>query len=106
MCIRDRLMAGATYSWTGPNNFSSSNQNPTITNAGSVNAGTYSVTVSANGCTSTPASVNAIVNMLPPAPVVSTNSPLCSGSSINLMAGTIAGATYSWTGPNAVSYTH
>jgi gliding motility-associated-like protein len=94
------LIPGASYSWTGPNNFSSSNQNPTITNAGSVNAGAYNVTVSANGCTSVPASVNAIVNMLPPAPIVSTNSPICSGSSINLMAGTIAGATYSWTGPN------
>ena len=94
------LIPGASYSWTGPNNFSSSNQNPVITNAGSINAGTYTVTVSANGCTSAPASVNAIVNMLPLAPIVSTNSPLCSGSSINLTAGTIAGATYSWTGPN------
>jgi len=94
------LIPGASYSWTGPNIFSSSNQNPVITNAGSLNAGTYSVAVSANGCTSTPASVNAIVNMLPSAPIVSTNSPLCSGSSINLMAGTMAGATYSWTGPN------
>jgi gliding motility-associated-like protein len=94
------LIPGASYSWTGPNNFSSSNQNPTITNAGSINAGTYSVTVTANGCTSTPASLNAVINMLPSAPIVSTNSPLCSGSSINLMAGTMAGATYSWTGPN------
>ncbi|HEU5166232.1 MAG TPA: gliding motility-associated C-terminal domain-containing protein [Chitinophagaceae bacterium] len=94
------LIPGASYSWTGPNNFSSSNQNPIITNAGAVNAGTYTVTASANGCTSAPSTVNAIVNMLPLAPIVSTNSPLCSGSSINLMAGTIAGATYSWTGPN------
>ena len=94
------LIPGASYSWTGPNNFTSSNQNPTITNAGWINAGTYSVTVTANGCTSTPASVTAIVNMLPSAPIVSTNSPLCTGSSIYLMAGTMIGATYSWTGPN------
>ena len=94
------LIPGASYSWTGPNNFSSSNQNPVIINAGAVNAGTYTVTASANGCTSAPASVNAIVNMLPLAPIVSTNSPLCSGSSINLMAGTMAGASYAWTGPN------
>ena len=94
------LIPGASYSWTGPNNFISSNQNPTITNVGSMNAGTYFVTTTANGCTSTPASVTAIVNVLPSAPIVSTNSPLCSGSSINLMAGSITGASYSWSGPN------
>ncbi|HEX3168037.1 MAG TPA: gliding motility-associated C-terminal domain-containing protein [Chitinophagaceae bacterium] len=97
------LVPGASYSWTGPNNFTSSNQNPGISNAGSVNAGTYFVTATANGCTSTPASVIASVNMLPPAPIVSTNSPLCSGSSINLMAGSMMGATYMWTGPNGFS---
>ena len=97
------LIPGASYSWTGPNNFSSTNQNPTIINAGSINAGTYSVTVTVNGCTSTPASVNAVVNLLPPAPIVSTNSPICTGSSVNLLAGTITGATYSWTGPNGFS---
>jgi gliding motility-associated-like protein len=94
------LVSGASYSWTGPNNFSSSTQNPGIINAGSMNAGTYFVTVTANGCTSTSASVNAVVNMLPSAPIVSTNSPLCNGSSIYLMAGTMTGASYSWTGPN------
>ena len=94
------LVPGASYSWTGPNNFSSSNQNPGITNVGSMNTGTYFVTATANGCTSTPASVTATVNMLPSAPNVSTNSPLCSGNSVNLIAGSIAGATYSWSGPN------
>jgi hypothetical protein len=42
---------GSTYSWLGPNNFTSSLQNPSITNATSANDGTYIVTVkTASGC--------------------------------------------------------
>lgn len=42
---------GATYNWTGPNNFVSTSANPTIPNATTANAGTYKVNVnSAEGC--------------------------------------------------------
>jgi hypothetical protein len=34
----------ATYAWSGPNSFSSSSQNPSISNAQAINAGTYTVT--------------------------------------------------------------
>jgi gliding motility-associated-like protein/uncharacterized repeat protein (TIGR01451 family) len=43
---------GATYAWTGPNGFSSPLQNPSINNASSTEAGTYSLTLINNGCTS------------------------------------------------------
>ena len=42
-----------TFSWTGPNGFTSTSQNPIIINATAVNAGTYSVTLTQNGCTAT-----------------------------------------------------
>ena len=60
-------VTGATgYSWTGPNGFSSSLQNPTITSATSSNSGTYTVTVTvAGGCTSS-ASTNVAVNVTAP----------------------------------------
>jgi hypothetical protein len=52
-------VSGATYSWTGPNSFNSSDQNPTVsTNATIAMIGTYSVTTTVNGCTSTAGTTN------------------------------------------------
>ncbi|SCY72889.1 choice-of-anchor L domain-containing protein [Flavobacterium caeni] len=60
------LVAGATYSWTGPNGFTSSLQNPTIANADASMAGTYSVVISTSAnCPSLPGSVTIAVNPLP-----------------------------------------
>ncbi|SJZ53391.1 choice-of-anchor A domain-containing protein [Sediminibacterium ginsengisoli] len=42
---------GTSYSWTGPNGFTSNQQNPTIANAQISASGTYTVYVSRNGCT-------------------------------------------------------
>jgi gliding motility-associated-like protein len=99
-------IAGATYSWTGPNSFSSSLQNPNIVNATVAASGTYSVSVTVAGCvSSSPATTTVIVNPIPSAPTVSSNSPICAGSTLNLNASLIAGATYSWTGPNSFTST-
>jgi gliding motility-associated-like protein len=95
---------GASYSWTGPNGFTSSVQNPTITNISVAANGTYSVGVSVSGCGSTAATIAVVVNATPAAPVASSNGPLCAGSTLNLFA-TNTGATYSWTGPNSFSST-
>src|ERR1039457_2249753 len=43
---------GATYSWTGPNGFISTAQNPSIVNATTNATGLYSVTASVGTCTS------------------------------------------------------
>ena len=51
-----------SYSWTGPNSFSSSLQNPSIPNATQLEAGTYYVTVSLGGCASVIDSVVVVVN--------------------------------------------
>ena len=47
---------GSSYSWTGPNGFASTLQNPTIPNASSLHVGTYTVTVTAIGGCSAQAS--------------------------------------------------
>ena len=54
----------ASYSWTGPNGFSSTAQNPSIPTASAVNAGIYTCTV--NGCAlGGSATTNVVVNTGP-----------------------------------------
>ena len=87
---------GVNYSWTGPGGFTSSQQNPTVTTAG-----TYTLTVSDpdNGCTSTDtALVNEDANL--PDVVATGGSISCIQNSVQLMgSSTTAGVSYSWTGP-------
>ncbi len=54
-------IANATYQWTGPASFTSSEQNPTIANVLMSQAGVYSVTATVNGCTSPAGVVDATV---------------------------------------------
>jgi gliding motility-associated-like protein len=98
-------VANSTYNWSGPNGFTSTVQNPTITNATSANSGTYSLTITTNGCTSVISNTVVTVNPIPVAPIVSSNSPVCAGSTLNLVSNTIANATYSWSGPNGFTST-
>jgi hypothetical protein len=53
---------GATYFWTGPNGYASSDQNPTIDPAGLDDAGEYSVTVTVDGCEGEAATILVEVN--------------------------------------------
>ncbi|MGZ3902680.1 MAG: beta strand repeat-containing protein [Bacteroidia bacterium] len=93
--------AGATYSWSGPNGFSSASQNPTITNAGPIASGTYSVTTILTGCTSAVGTVAVTVNPNPTAQATISNTVICSGNNVNL--GGNGGGTYSWSGPSSFS---
>ena len=52
---------GATFLWTGPNGFTSTEQNPTISNATTETAGLYSVTAASGGCTSPAATTTVAV---------------------------------------------
>src|SRR6185503_11577398 len=61
-------VGGATYSWTGPNGFTSALQNPTRGSATLADAGTYSVTITVNGCTSAAGTTNVVVNAAPATP--------------------------------------
>ncbi len=78
-------VAGATYAWTGPNGFTSSQQNPTIPNATPAASGTYSVTVTVNSCTSPAATTVATVRPLPTA-IVSGTAQICAGGATPIQA--------------------
>gem|GEM_PF-1469843 len=88
---------GATYSWTGPNGFTSGQQNPVIPNVTALAAGVYTVTVtSAQNCVNT-GNTQVVVLAAPPA-TAGSNSPICAGSTLTLTSG--GGTSYSWSGPN------
>ncbi len=90
-----------TYSWTGPNGFTSSLQNPTVSLISTTAmSGTYTLTVTnAIGCQNT-ANTTALVTDAPVA-TAANNGPVCVGSALNLTGGPTGMATYSWTGPNS-----
>ncbi|MBI5217930.1 MAG: hypothetical protein HY958_03255, partial [Bacteroidia bacterium] len=85
-----------TWSWTGPNSFTSSLQNPTITGVTPAGAGVYTLTAS-NSCGAATAVTTAsvTVNLLPAAPTAGTNTP--SQTQIIWNWNTVSGATgYKW----------
>ncbi|MFH0865240.1 MAG: hypothetical protein V1904_03545 [Bacteroidota bacterium] len=91
---------GATYSWTGPNGFTSPLQNPSITSATTAASGAYYVSAALDGCTSLPSSTVATVTPSLGPTSASYNSPVCVNSTLNFSATTIPGASYTWSGPN------
>lgn len=90
-----------SFNWTGPNLFTSTQQNPTISNAQTNQAGQYTVWLTVNGCASSPSSTTATV--VDPQAVAGSDSPQCSGSTLHLTATGSASDTYNWTGPNSFS---
>ena len=88
----------ASYSWTGPNGFTSSAQNPVITGVTNTAAGVYTLTVTNSaGCTAS-TTVNVTINTVD-LPTAVANTP-CAGGDLNLVGGPSGMASYSWTGPN------
>ncbi len=92
---------GASYSWSGPNSYSSTSQNPNIINATTVMAGIYTVTATdPNGCINKTAAA-VTINPLPLVTALS-NTP-CVGSTLTLDA--TPGVSWNWLGPNNYSST-
>ena len=90
--------SGVSYSWTGPNGFTSTSQNPTVSVAG-----TYNLTVSTPaGCTGV-ASVTVVEDKTTPTATASVSGSLsCTTTSVTLQGGSnTSGVTYRWTGPNS-----
>ncbi|MDA3882236.1 MAG: glycoside hydrolase family 9 protein [Bacteroidales bacterium] len=63
--------SGATYSWSGPNSYSATTNSISRTNATTNMGGTYSVTLTIDGCASNAASSTVTINTIPDAPMVS-----------------------------------
>src|SRR5262249_28449407 len=91
-------VTGASYSWTGPNGFTSSSQNPSISTPTEAALGTYSVTATIGSCTSTAATTTVSATIA--TPTAGNSGPIYASQTLSLTASLVTGATYSWTGPN------
>jgi gliding motility-associated-like protein len=85
--------AGATYNWTGPGGFTSTLQDPSISNVTTANAGTYSMTITVGGTTSAPVTTTVVINTNPVANA-GVDQSVCAGVSATLTAS--GGPTYAW----------
>lgn len=98
-------VTSATYQWTGPNGFSSTDQNPVIANATPANNGTYTVKSIQNGCESVETSIVVAINPLP----TFTLDAICDENIFTVTAvptnANLTGTnfSYSWTGPDNYS---
>lgn len=109
VCVGSKIelstSADGTYTWTGPNNFTSTDQNPEIASATTAAAGEYTLVVKVGNCTSEAGTATVVVNEIPATPSPSNNGPKCAGEDITLSVSAVANATYSWTGPDNYSKT-
>lgn len=94
------------YTWAGPNSFSNSNQDPSISNVLAADSGLYSVTITdSKGCSGT-GSVNVAVHQSPAISASSSSPSYCSGATIMLNSNPSGGLSpynYSWSGPDVFS---
>ncbi len=78
---------GISYSWTGPNGFTSSSQNPSFMMPTGLGTGNYILTVSKAGCTSESDTVFIQVYGTPPNSTLQLggNAPVCVGDSLSII---------------------
>jgi len=88
--------AGANYSWTGPSGFNSNSQNPTLTNVSTANEGTYTVTITVAGCSSTSSTPFTLLPGVSSA--INANGPYCANGNIVTLSAVNPGGTWSGSG--------
>jgi|GEM_PF-6407483 len=91
------------WSWTGPDGFTSSDQNPIINNATSINIGTYTVVITdSDGCTAMD-QITFFAGTTPVANAVVAQNPVCLGQDIELDEDGNDAVSWMWSGPNGFS---
>ncbi|MEL6124457.1 MAG: hypothetical protein AAFR14_12130, partial [Bacteroidota bacterium] len=98
----DAGASAASYSWSGPNGFVSTDSFVIRNNVTLADAGTYFVTLTDSNNCPTLCSVEVIVDSLPVVSVGS-NSPICEGDELSLFESGGDAISWSWSGPNGFS---
>ncbi|GJM28210.1 MAG: hypothetical protein DHS20C17_08450 [Cyclobacteriaceae bacterium] len=103
VCLGDDLqlftpnVPGGSYTWTGPNGFSSTLQNPIIANFAATMIGTYQVRVSTGACVSAWGSTDVSESAVPDLTINTSDlTTFCQGKNAVLWVQLIAGVSYQW----------
>ncbi len=97
-------IAGATYQWTGPNNYTSASNPAIVPNLSATNSGSYAVVVTADGCLSEPQEVSLNVNEVAPLPSFERNLNSCAGDSATVSLPFVNATGYAWENPSNFSF--
>lgn len=113
ICVGETLMldindqmTNVSYSWQGPDNFSSSVQTNTITNVTLAKGGIYTVTATSDKGCITIDTQTIVISPPPGAMLLSGNTPVCDNDTLRLtIEDTSTNVTYSWAGPDGYTAT-
>jgi len=94
--LSTNLTGAFAYEWTGPNGFTSTQQNPTITSMTTSNAGVYSLRLTSGACKTDDITVQVDIANLQNFTVTTPSNLICSGSSVVLSVNSLPGHTYQW----------
>lgn len=110
LCAGDTLhlhaetIANAIYSWTGPNGFTSTQQNPVIPNVTPAHSGDYACVITIYSQTSPPAITTVVVNDLPDAFLVSSDTTVCPGATAFMLVNLIGAGPFEVIYYNGAAY--
>jgi hypothetical protein len=91
------FIENAGYSWTGPEGFVYTYQNPAIINATENNSGDYTLVITNDGCVSEPLTTSVIIiPVSAPEIIVNGSSVICMGDYTELSTVTIPEFSYQW----------
>jgi hypothetical protein len=107
LCVDDtlhlsanRITANTSYTWNGPDNFTSHQISTTISGVTLKASGVYIITADEDGCIQRD-TATVLVKPLPEMPVINANSPLQTGQDLYLnLDNPQANVKYRWTGPH------
>lgn len=89
-------ISNASYAWTGPNGFTSNQQNPVISNASLVNKGDYQVIATVGGCSSVASLTSVNVSAVSTISFTTSASSIDMYQSISFTPSITSNVTYSW----------
>jgi alpha-tubulin suppressor-like RCC1 family protein/rRNA maturation protein Nop10 len=98
--LSSNTIIGANYVWSGPNGFTSSLQNPVLTNVQPNQSGIYTVTTTQGSCGTSSSTLSVLVSLRPSSAQVSAAQTICTPGALTLTGTDVAGATLSWAGPS------